>query len=91
MHQIIAGAVAMGLGVAGLFFLRFWRRTHDRLFAFFAIAFFILAGNRVVLTLTTLPEDKADLYWIRFFSFVMILAAIIDKNWDRSRRPSGNP
>jgi len=36
MTELISGAlVALSL-VAGLFFLRFWKKTHDRFFAFFA-------------------------------------------------------
>ncbi len=49
MKQLLAGALAMGFGVAGLFFLRFWRKTRDRLFALFALSFFVMALNRVVL------------------------------------------
>ena len=84
--QISAGALAMGFAVAGLFFLRFWRATRDRLFAFFALSFFILAINRVG-TALYYPEvaDRGDhLYWVRFFAFLVILLAVIDKN--RSRR-----
>jgi hypothetical protein len=32
--------------VAGLFFLRLWRQSHDRLFAWFAAAFALLAIQR---------------------------------------------
>ena len=32
MNQMAVGAVAMGFLVAALFFLRFWRQTHERLF-----------------------------------------------------------
>ena len=49
MKLFLAGALAMGFGIAGLFFLRFWRKTRDRLFALFALSFFVMALNRVVL------------------------------------------
>ena len=39
----LAGAVTLGFFVAAAFFLRFWRRTHDRLFLAFAAAFVLLA------------------------------------------------
>ena len=39
MIEYLAGAVTLGFAVAALFFLRFWRRTGDRLFMAFAAAF----------------------------------------------------
>ena len=39
LYEFMLGGLVMGCFVAGLFFLRFWRKTHDRLFAIFAIAF----------------------------------------------------
>jgi hypothetical protein len=79
MEQIIVGAIATGYTAAGLFFLRFWRDTNDRLFSMFAFAFFVLAINRVVAGL--LPEsDRHWVYWVRFAAFALILLAILDKN-----------
>ena len=37
--DFLSGAVTLGFLVAATFFLRFWRRTHDRLFIAFAAAF----------------------------------------------------
>jgi uncharacterized membrane protein HdeD (DUF308 family) len=71
--------------VAGLFFLRFWRKTGDRLFLFFAAAFGIEGVSRVAQGLTTVSEETEPLiYVVRLFSFLLILAAIVDKN--RSKR-----
>jgi len=85
MNQVLAGAVAMGLGVAGLFFLRFWRKTRDRLFALFALSLFIMAANRIGLALSALQGSRGDqLYWVRLVAFGLILLAILDKN--RTRR-----
>ena len=44
----MTGAIAMGLAVAGCFFLRYWRESRDRFFGFFALAFFALAINRAI-------------------------------------------
>jgi uncharacterized membrane protein HdeD (DUF308 family) len=87
MDLILSGALALGLGVAGLFFLRFWRDAGDRLFALFALAFFVMAINRVQLGLSVGPEAREWNYWVRFIAFALILAAILDKN--RPRRQSG--
>lgn len=81
MNQVLAGALVMGFGVAGLVFRRFWRETRDRLFALFAAAFFIMAGNRIELTLTALQGTRGDhLHWVRLIAFILILVAILDKN-----------
>jgi hypothetical protein len=88
MSQILIGAVmgalTMGFAVAGIFFLRFWRETKDRLFGFFALAFFVLAVSRIGLALH--PQDgRGDyLYWVRFVAFAIILLAILDKNRSRT-------
>jgi len=85
MGQLTAGAIAMGFGVAGLFFLRSWRRTGDRLFALFALAFLVLAANRVGLAgYGVYWTGRGDnLYWVRLFAFGLILLAILDKNRGR--------
>jgi hypothetical protein len=88
MEYILSGALATGLAVAGLFFLRFWRDTGDRLFALFALAFFAMAANRVQLGLTNGPEDREWKYWVRFIAFALILVAILDKNRPRRRPPA---
>ena len=86
LYQLITGAIVMGYGVAGLFFLRFWRQTRDRLFLAFAVAFWILGLQRLGLALTrSMVEDQSSLYLVRLFAFVLILIAIIDKNRSRAR------
>lgn len=71
----------MSFVVAALFFLKFWRRTRDRLFAFFALSFFVLAINRVAMVLFVEHEVKGDVfYWVRFAAFALILVGILDKN-----------
>ena len=88
MNQILMGALSMGFLVAGLFFLRFWRETRDRLFGFFALSFFVLGANRAALGLTDEVGDRGDYhYWIRLLAFLLILLAIIDKNRTRKAPP----
>ena len=78
---LVFGMLAAGYLVAALFFLRFWRRTGDRLFAFFAAAFALLAVQRVALTLATPADEEAVPYYLlRLVAFALILVAIIDKN-----------
>lgn len=81
MIQLVSGAIILGYLVAALFFLRFWRDTHDRLFAIFAGAFALLALQRVALAVTTeIFENVVYLYAVRLLAFLLILGAIVDKN-----------
>lgn len=85
MNEFISGAVFALCCVAGLYFLRFWRRTRDRFFALFAISFWLMALQRVVaLCLAHTKEELAEAYLIRLLAFTLILVAIVDKN--RTRR-----
>jgi hypothetical protein len=71
----------MASGVAGLFFLRFWRDTGDRLFAMFAAAFFLLGVTRLGLAFSQdYSEGHTYWYWMRLAAFLLILVAIADKN-----------
>jgi hypothetical protein len=84
LDQFVMGALTMASWVAGLFFLRFWRNTHDRLFLSFAAAFFLLGLTRVGLAMTdSTTERHTYLYLVRFVAFALILIAIIDKNRPR--------
>ncbi|HEY4640808.1 MAG TPA: DUF5985 family protein [Thermoanaerobaculia bacterium] len=77
MILFLSGVLTMGYLVAALFFLRFWRQTRDRLFGWFAAAFFILALHRVFVV--SMPDSELG-YVVRLLAFVVILAAIWDKN-----------
>jgi hypothetical protein len=79
MSAFVAGLLVMGYGVAAIFFARFRRETGDRLFAFFAAAFALLALQRTLLALgDLLPIDDTWYYVIRLLAFVLIVAAIVE-------------
>lgn len=79
-----SGAVFFGYMVVGLFFLRFWRQTRARLFACFAVAFFILALERaLMITWVIEPIHQPLIYCTRLVAFLVIAGAI----WDANRRP----
>jgi len=81
MIEFLSGAVTMGFAVAAIFFLRFWRRTAERLFLAFAAAFFLLALNQALaLWLGAADERVGYTYMLRVLGFVFILGAILDKN-----------
>jgi hypothetical protein len=81
MIEFMSGAVTMGFIVAAIFFLRFWRKTAERLFLAFAVAFFLLALNQsLALWLGAADELIGYTYLLRVLGFVFILSAIVDKN-----------
>jgi len=81
METFIAGVVAAGYTVAGLFFLRFWSRTRDRLFAIFACAFWLFALNATLVAVAGVPrEEQSWIYLLRLAGFVLIIAGIVAKN-----------
>ena len=80
-YSMMSGATAMACLVSGLFFLRFWRTTDDRLFLFFTAAFWMMAAHWAGLALTSPDlEFRPLLYGVRLAAFVVILLAIADKN-----------
>jgi hypothetical protein len=90
IELLISGAIVMGYAVVGLFFLRFWRETRDRLFLIFAGAFWILGVQRLALVLSRdMVEDDTGLYLVRLFAFLLILGAIVDKNRSTAQPPPG--
>jgi hypothetical protein len=81
LFHFLSGAVTMGFVVAGLFFLRFWKRTQDGLFLAFAFAFWLLGLTQALLALTDIPvEERSSLYLIRLAAFLLILFSIWSKN-----------
>lgn len=77
----VSGLIVAGYLVIGLFFLRFWRQAHDRLFGYFAIAFWLLALQRGLLTFLASDERAALLlYSLRALAFLIIIYAVVDKN-----------
>jgi hypothetical protein len=82
-----AGLLTMGFLTSALFFLRFWRRTGDGLFACFALGFFLMACNQAILVLFHVPsEEQAGIYLLRLAAYGVIIAAILMKNLGPGRR-----
>lgn len=82
MKLFLSGAMVAAYAIVGLFFLRFWRESRDRLFVFFAAAFGLLGLQRLGLTFAS-PDTPGDSTWLpilRLVAFLVILAAIVDKN-----------
>ena len=81
MVSFIQGAVAMGCIVAGVFFLRFWQQSRDRLFLRFAAAFWTLAFSYVLLGTMSFPSEwRVSVFVVRLLAFCLILYGIFEKN-----------
>ena len=81
LFPFLSGAITFGFLVAGLFFLRFWKRTGDGLFLAFALAFSLLGLTQALLALTDIPvEERSWLYLFRLAAFALIIGAIGWKN-----------
>jgi peptidoglycan/LPS O-acetylase OafA/YrhL len=90
MIEYLSGAVTLGYLVATLFFLRFWRRTGDRLFVAFSIAFALLALNQALAQWLGAADERVGYtYLLRVLGFVLILGAIVDKNISTGKTRKG--
>jgi hypothetical protein len=77
----LLGVIVTSSLTAGAFFLKFWKQTHDLLFLGFGAAFIIEGVNRAAFLFLDNPnEGNPVIYTIRLFSYLLILAAIINKN-----------
>jgi Family of unknown function (DUF5985) len=87
MIDFLAGAVTLGYSAAAVFFLRFWRRTEDRLFFAFSAAFLLLALNQVLAAFLEAGDERTPyVYSLRVLGFLLILWAIVDKNVSSGRK-----
>jgi hypothetical protein len=86
MLTFVSGAITMGFMLSALFFLRFWRRTNDGLFAIFAAAFLLLAANQALAALIDFGREELSwVYLLRLAAFCLIITGIVAKNI-RTRR-----
>jgi hypothetical protein len=90
LETLIQGANVLACLAIAAFFLRAWRRTHDRFFALFMLAFVTFAVNRFALALTEERDEALGLYLVRLAAFVLIALAIVQKNRDGEGRPSSS-
>lgn len=87
LSLFLSGGTAVACLAIGLYFLRYWRRTSDRLFAVFALAFWVFGANRVVLVALGDEQEavRTLVYLSRLAAFLLIIAAIVDKNRSAAR------
>jgi hypothetical protein len=74
--------VTAGYLVAALFFFRFWLRTNDSLFVNFSIAFLLFASGQFgSVWYEGAHDDNTWIFLLRLAGFVLLLVAIVRKNF----------
>lgn len=87
MIDLLSGALICAYVLAGVHFLRFWRRTGDGLFRHFALAFWLFAANQLATTVPLVQNRTEGYeYLLRVLGYILILFAIIEKNVAKSPR-----
>ncbi len=85
LEAFLVGVIATASFAVALYFLKFWRKTRDSFFLLFAASFFIESLNRTAVLLLSHPnEGNRWIYLVRLFAFLLILAAIVKKNYGKS-------
>lgn len=81
MNFFLSGIIMMMFMTIGLYFLKFWTKTRDRFFLIFAVSFWLMALERIVLIgADVADESRHYIYLIRLSAFVLIIAAVVLKN-----------
>lgn len=82
VEAFLLGVIVTSSLVAAAFFWKFWRQTRDTLFLAFAAAFLIEGINRLSFLFVDSPDEgRPAIYVVRLVAFLLILAAIVRKNW----------
>lgn len=78
---VFSGVVAAMYFIAGIFFLKFWRRAKDSLFLSFSVGFFLFATNQALVGAYGRGAETSELsYSLRLIGFLLIIMAIVLKN-----------
>jgi uncharacterized membrane protein HdeD (DUF308 family) len=85
IETFLTGVIAATSLTAGLFFLRFWRDTRDGFFLAFAASFTVEGLSRIVAVFLPRPNEGSPWYYlVRLLAFLLILFAIVRKNYGKS-------
>jgi uncharacterized membrane protein HdeD (DUF308 family) len=82
VEGFLLGVIVTSSLVAAAFFWKFWRQTRDTLFLAFAAAFLVEGINRLSFLFVDSPDEgRPAIYVVRLVAFLLILTAIVRKNW----------
>jgi uncharacterized protein DUF5985 len=86
IQPFLLGVLATMFIAASVFFLRFWLETRDIFFLAFAASFFVEGLSQIIILFQPRPnESSPEMYLIRLLASLLILAAILKKNYERNR------
>ena len=78
---LLQAVTATAAAANGLFFVRFWRQSRERLFAYFGAAFAVLALSWSLLAfISPTAESRPYVYALRLFAFLLMIVAMVEKN-----------
>jgi hypothetical protein len=86
--EMLSGVTLASFAAAAMFFFKFWRASHDRFFLALALSSGLIAVERFMTffisdvfdPLRVAGSDGNWIYVVRLVAFLIILAAVIDKN-----------
>jgi uncharacterized membrane protein HdeD (DUF308 family) len=85
VDSFLLGVIATASLTAGVFFLKFWSKTRDSLFFVFGLAFVIEGLNRCAVLMLARPNEGSPyIYGVRLLAFLIILTAILHKNYGKA-------
>lgn len=85
IEAFLVGVISTASLTAGLFFLKFWRDTRDSFFLAFSASFMIEGFNRFTVLFLPRPNEGSPwIYLVRLLAFLLILFAIVRKNYGKS-------
>jgi uncharacterized membrane protein HdeD (DUF308 family) len=86
INGFLLGMIATASFTATLFFLRFWKGSRDVLFLSFAVFFMVEGLYRVISIFVAQPNEwNPWTYSARLCTLLLILAAIVYKNYGQNR------
>jgi hypothetical protein len=79
--MFLHGGLTVACLLIGVKFLKFWRSSKDRFFLWFAAAFWVFATGWAIRAFGSPSEDHIHYVYVpRLIAFMLIIAAILDKN-----------
>lgn len=79
LYGLCAGCATLCV-LIGFLFVRYWKDSRDRLFLFFASAFWVFAMDWMTRFFVRADADRPFTLLLRVLAFALIIAAILDKN-----------
>lgn len=76
-----SGIIFTSFGFAGIFFLKFWKKTKERFFLAFALACWALSIERIAMLIESKNnETSAWVYLFRLVAFFLVFLAVYHAN-----------